>query len=136
MIYVFNETCMYIYIYVYIYMYIYIYICIYIYIHIYIAIYIYINTHTSRRIFHRPTIMIKSLCRHSAVCFFSCRMVSYFFSKKICLVNPYRVLCPKTSRIRTSLFSSSQICKGFYSEGQDVFVMTFPTPLLTSHIHP
>ena len=90
---------------------------------------------TSRRIFHRPTIMIKSLRRRSAMCFFSCRMVSYFFQKK-CLVNPYRVLCPKTSRIRTSLFSSSQICKGLSSEGQDVFVMTFPTPLLTSHIHP
>ena len=26
--------------------------------------------------------MIKSLCRHSAVWFFSCRMVSYFFHKK------------------------------------------------------
>ena len=26
--------------------------------------------------------MIKSLCRHSAVWFFSCRMVSYFFQKK------------------------------------------------------
>ena len=68
--------------------------------------------------------------------FFSMPNGLLFFLKKICLVNPYRVLCPKTSRIRTSLFSSSQICKGLSSEGQDVFVMTFPTPLLTSHIHP
>ena len=58
------------------------YVCMYMYMYIYIYT-IYIHTHTSRRIFHRPTIMIKSLCRHSTVWFFPCRMVSYFFQKNM-----------------------------------------------------
>ena len=59
-----------------------------------------------------------------------------FFSKKICFVNPYRVQCLKTSRILTRLFRFSERRQGLSSFGQDVFVMTFPTPLLTSHVLP
>ena len=94
-----------------------------------------ICTYTSLRIFHRPTIMIKSVCRHSAGSIFGGKIVSYFL-KKIFVVNPYRVLCLKTSRILTRLFLRSQRRQGLSSFGQDVFFMTFPTPLLTSHIHP
>ena len=38
----------------------------------------------SRRIFHRPTIMIKSVCRYSTVSIFGGKIVSYFFKKHIC----------------------------------------------------
>ena len=58
------------------------------------------------------------------------------FFRKICVVNPYRVLCLKTSRILTRLFPLSERRQGLSSFGQDVFVMTFPTPLLTSHVLP
>ena len=51
-------------------------------------------------------------------------------------MNPYRVLCFKTSRILACLFRCSQRRRGLSSFGQDVFVMTFPKPLLTSHVHP
>ena len=34
-----------------------------------------------------------------------------FFSKKISVVNPYRVLCPKTSRIRTPLFIAQSVAR-------------------------
>ena len=58
------------------------------------------------------------------------------FFQKIFVVNPYRVLCLKTSRILTRLFLRSERRQGLSSFGQDVFVMTFPTPLLTSHVRP
>ena len=34
-----------------------------------------------------------------------------FFSKKVSVVNPYRVLCPKTSRIRTPLFIAQSVAR-------------------------
>ena len=58
------------------------------------------------------------------------------FFQKICVVNPYRVLRLKPSRILTRLFRSSQRRQGLSNFGQGVFVMTFPKPLLTSHVHP
>ena len=64
------------------------------------------------------------------------RQNSLLFKKKMFVVNPYRVLCLKTSRILTRLFLRSQRRQGLSSFGQDVFFMTFPTPLLPSHIHP
>ena len=39
-------------------------------------------TKTSLRIFYRPTILVKSLCRHNTVAIFGRKTASYFFRKK------------------------------------------------------
>ena len=91
---------------------------------------IYINL--SRRIFHRPTTMKKPFCRHITVSTFDANSL-LFFPKMMCR-EPSQVLCLKTSRILTRLFVVHS--EGLSSFGQDAFVMTFPTPLLTSHVHP
>ena len=39
-------------------------------------------TYTSLRIFYRPTILMKSLCRHNTVAIFGRKTASYFFRKK------------------------------------------------------
>ena len=99
--------------------------CIYIYIH---TICINTYTYTSRRIFHRPTIMIKSVFHYCTVSIFGGKIA--FFSKK------YLSLTLTGFCVLNRLFLRSERRQGLSSFGQDVFVMTFPTPLLTSHLHP
>ena len=117
-IYIYRYKC--IYIHIHIHTYIYIYIHIYIYTHIYIYIYIYIYTYIHIYTYTYININIPSdlLPSHD---FDEIAMSSQyrghfwkknsllFFSKKISVINPYRVLCPKTSRIRTPLFIAQSV---------------------------